>query len=74
VLRAIGNGAICTINALQPQQHTGGGGNSYGRPGRIAGSVNLPACAFCSIRRPTRSCLRTNFANASKRSAPWTGR
>jgi thiosulfate/3-mercaptopyruvate sulfurtransferase len=43
VLRAIGNGAICTINALQPQQHTGGGGNSYGRPGRIAGSVNLPA-------------------------------
>ena len=32
VLRAIGNGAICTINALQPPQHTGGGGNSYGRP------------------------------------------
>lgn len=43
VLRAIGNGAICTINALQPQQHTGSGGNAYGRPGRIAGSVNLPA-------------------------------
>jgi thiosulfate/3-mercaptopyruvate sulfurtransferase len=43
VLRAIGNGAICTINALQPAQHTGTGGNSYGRPGRIAGSVNLPA-------------------------------
>ena len=43
VLRAIGDGAVCTINALQPQQHTGGGGNSYGRPGRIKGSVNLPA-------------------------------
>jgi thiosulfate/3-mercaptopyruvate sulfurtransferase len=43
VRRAISNGAICTINALLPQQHTGGGGNSYGRPGRIAGSVNLPA-------------------------------
>jgi thiosulfate/3-mercaptopyruvate sulfurtransferase len=43
VLRAIGNGAVCTINALQPQQHTGSGGNSYGRPGRIAGSVNVPA-------------------------------
>ena len=40
---AIGDGAICTINALLPQQHAGGGGNSYGRPGRIAGSVNLPA-------------------------------
>src|SRR5262249_2331760 len=43
VLRAIGNGAICTINALLPQQHSGSGGNSYGRPGRIAGSVNVPA-------------------------------
>jgi thiosulfate/3-mercaptopyruvate sulfurtransferase len=43
VLRAIGDGAICTINALQTQQHTGAGGNSYGRPGRIAGSVNVPA-------------------------------
>ena len=31
VLRAIGNGAICTLNALLPQQHTGSGGNSYGR-------------------------------------------
>ena len=43
VRRAIGNGAICTLNALLQQQHTGTGGNSYGRPGRIAGSVNLPA-------------------------------
>ena len=43
VLRAIGNGAVCTINALLPQQHTGSGGNAYGRAGRIAGSVNLPA-------------------------------
>jgi thiosulfate/3-mercaptopyruvate sulfurtransferase len=43
VQRAIGNGAICTINALTPPQHTGAGGNSYGRPGRIKGSVNLPA-------------------------------
>jgi len=43
VLNAVGNGAICTINALQPSQHAGAGGNSYGRPGRIAGSVNVPA-------------------------------
>lgn len=43
VRRAIGDGGVCTINALQPQQHAGTGGNSYGRPGRIAGSVNLPA-------------------------------
>jgi len=43
VLAAIGDTAVCTLNALAPQQHTGSGGNSYGRPGRIAGSVNLPA-------------------------------
>jgi thiosulfate/3-mercaptopyruvate sulfurtransferase len=43
VLAAIGDRAICTINALQPAQHQGTGGNAYGRPGHIAGSVNLPA-------------------------------
>jgi thiosulfate/3-mercaptopyruvate sulfurtransferase len=43
VKAAIGNAGICTLNALLPAQHAGSGGNSYGRPGRIAGSVNLPA-------------------------------
>jgi thiosulfate/3-mercaptopyruvate sulfurtransferase len=43
VLAAIGNGAVCTLNALLPEQHAGTGGNSYGRLGRIKGSVNLPA-------------------------------
>ena len=43
VLRAIGDGGVCTLNALMPEQHAGSGGNSYGRPGRIKGSVNLPA-------------------------------
>ena len=43
VLAAIGDASVCTINALQPAQHQGTGGNSYGRPGHIAGSVNLPA-------------------------------
>jgi len=43
VLAAIGDGAVCTINALQAPQHAGSGGNTYGRPGRIAGSVNVPA-------------------------------
>ena len=40
---AIGDARTCTINALLPEQHAGTGGNSYGRPGRIKGSVNLPA-------------------------------
>ncbi len=43
VQAAIGDASICTLNALLPAQHSGSGGNSYGRPGRIAGSVNLPA-------------------------------
>ncbi len=43
VRAAIGNSATCTINALLPQQHAGTGGNSYGRPGRITGSINVPA-------------------------------
>ena len=43
VRRALGDGAICTLNALSPEQHAGSGGNSYGRLGRILGSVNLPA-------------------------------
>jgi thiosulfate/3-mercaptopyruvate sulfurtransferase len=43
VLHAIGDGAVCTLNALAPEQHAGSGGNTYGRPGRIKGSVNLPA-------------------------------
>ncbi|WP_428539797.1 sulfurtransferase [Rhodopila sp.] len=43
VKAAIGDAGICTLNALLPAQHDGSGGNSYGRPGHIAGSVNLPA-------------------------------
>jgi thiosulfate/3-mercaptopyruvate sulfurtransferase len=43
VLQAIGDAATCTVNALLPEQHAGTGGNSYGRPGRIKGSLNVPA-------------------------------
>jgi thiosulfate/3-mercaptopyruvate sulfurtransferase len=43
VLQAIGDKGACTIDALLPEQHAGTGGNTYGRPGHIKGSVNLPA-------------------------------
>ena len=46
VLAAIGDAATCTINALSPPQHQGTGGTVYGRPGRIAKSVNVPAAAL----------------------------
>lgn len=40
VLEALAGGA-CVVNALTPEQHRGEGGTHYGRPGRIAGSVNV---------------------------------
>ncbi len=43
VLRALGDNAVCILNALLPQQHAGTGGTRYGRPGRIKGSLNVPA-------------------------------
>jgi thiosulfate/3-mercaptopyruvate sulfurtransferase len=46
VRRAIGDEAICTINALSREQHTGIGGTVYGRVGRIAKSVNVPAASL----------------------------
>ena len=46
VRAAIGNSTVCTINALQAAQHAGTGGNTYGRPGRIAGSVNVPTAGL----------------------------
>jgi thiosulfate/3-mercaptopyruvate sulfurtransferase len=46
VLAAIGNDRACVINALSPNQHNGSSAVHYGRPGRIKGSVNLPATAL----------------------------
>ena len=43
---AIGDSAVCTLNALSAEQHAGTGGNVYGRPGRIAGSANVPAASL----------------------------
>ncbi len=40
VKAAMGNGAICTLNALMPAQYAG---TTYGRPGQIPGSVSVPA-------------------------------
>jgi thiosulfate/3-mercaptopyruvate sulfurtransferase len=46
VLAAVGDRGVCTLNALTAAQHAGTGGNSYGRPGHIAGSVNVPAASL----------------------------
>jgi thiosulfate/3-mercaptopyruvate sulfurtransferase len=65
VLAAIGDGAVCTINALSREQHTGTGGTVYGRVGRIAKTVNVPAAALLDPATgtylPARE-LRAKFA------------
>lgn len=42
VLRSIGDGAVCTLNALTAPLHTGERKAGYARAGHISGSVNLP--------------------------------
>jgi thiosulfate/3-mercaptopyruvate sulfurtransferase len=42
VQRAIGDAAVCTLNALSAAVHAGSAEQHYGRKGHIKGSVNLP--------------------------------
>ena len=42
VAAATDDAGTCIVNALTELQHRGEGGVHYGRPGRIAGSVNVP--------------------------------
>ena len=46
VLAAIGNPGTVTVNALGPQFHRGLEPSRYGRPGRVPGSVNVPAASL----------------------------
>jgi len=45
VAAAIGDKDVCTINALAPDLHRGEN-LRYGRPGRVPGSVNVPAASL----------------------------
>lgn len=45
MMAAIGDTGACSINALAPDLHSGAN-DRYGRPGRIPGSVNVPAAAL----------------------------
>jgi thiosulfate/3-mercaptopyruvate sulfurtransferase len=46
VRQAQGDARVVVVNALSTEQHEGRGGVTYGRPGRIAGSVSVPARAL----------------------------
>lgn len=66
VLAAIGSDGICTISARLPSQFAGVDGNNYGRPGRIPGSVNVPAASLLDPETKTYlplDLLRQRFAH-----------
>jgi thiosulfate/3-mercaptopyruvate sulfurtransferase len=46
VQAAIGDPRTVTVNALGPQFHRGLEPSRYGRPGRVPGSVNVPAASL----------------------------
>ena len=46
VLDRLGDGESTTVNALAPEFFLGSGPSRYGRPGRIPGSVNVPAATL----------------------------
>jgi thiosulfate/3-mercaptopyruvate sulfurtransferase len=48
VLAALNGRGVVLVNALGPQFHRGLEPSRYGRPGRIPGSVNVPAAALVS--------------------------
>ena len=46
VLSRLGDADTAMVNALAPEFHLGAGPSRYGRPGRIPGSVNVPAACL----------------------------
>ena len=46
VLSRLGDADTATVNALAPEFHLGEGPSRYGRPGRIPGSLNVPAASL----------------------------
>ena len=61
VEQAMASGAACTINALSAELHRGDI-DRYGRPGRIPGSVNVPAL---SLLKPEDKTFRSPEETAS---------
>ena len=79
VRQAIGDGAVCTINALSPELHRGDSAR-YGQPGRIPGSVNVPAASLLDPVDNTFAKaeeVAAHFANAGatsdKKTIPYCG-
>jgi thiosulfate/3-mercaptopyruvate sulfurtransferase len=52
MLAAIGDSAVCSLNALDASLHSGENAR-YGRPGRIPGSTGVPAATLIDSARKT---------------------
>jgi thiosulfate/3-mercaptopyruvate sulfurtransferase len=70
----------CVVNALTPEQHAGTGGTHYGRPGRIAGSVNVasrdlldPATNAFIPQAEIEAAMRAVGALEAERVVPYCG-
>lgn len=46
VAGAVGDPTVCLVHSLTEEQFCGIGGQVYGKPGRIPGSVNIPAASL----------------------------
>jgi thiosulfate/3-mercaptopyruvate sulfurtransferase len=67
VLAATGDPDIAIVNALGPQFHQGLEPSRYGRPGRVPGSVNVPAASLIDPQSKTFTSLddaAVKFADA----------
>lgn len=53
VLELMDHDDTVIVNALAREQHAGTGGNTFGRPGRIAGSVNAPYAEIADMAAGT---------------------
>jgi thiosulfate/3-mercaptopyruvate sulfurtransferase len=67
VLAVLDNPDVAVVNALSAEQFSGTGGMTFGRPGRIANSVNVPYAQVCDMETGVFSdaeTLRTMFGSA----------
>ncbi|MEY9359126.1 thiosulfate/3-mercaptopyruvate sulfurtransferase [Bradyrhizobium yuanmingense] len=64
VLAKVGDPATVIVNALGPQFHRGLEPSRYGRPGRVPGSVNVPAATLVNADKTL-----TNLADAQAKFA-----
>jgi len=62
-MAAIGVPGTVIVNALGPQFHRGREPSRYGRPGRVPGSVNIPAASL--VAPPTKSFVALSDALAT---------